>query len=855
MKPASTAPSIPSQHPSSRPHFALNAATLAIAGVITGLQPQWSWAQEAAPTEATLSTVNVIASTPLPGAGVALKQFAGAVQAVTGDQLESSLATDLTEYMQHHMGSVTLNHIQGNSHQPDVNYRGYTASPLLGTAQGLSVYWDGVRMNQPFGDVMSWDLIPRAAIDSVVLMPGSNPLFGLNTLGGALSLQSKSGLTSPGTTLQTTVGSHGQRAVELTHGGSNVALGRDWFLAANIARDKGWRVDSPSNLNQLFGKLGWAEGSTRANISLAHAHNTLNGNGLQEERFLAKDWRSVYTRPDITRNRSTLLNLSVEHEMAQGSTFSGNAYLRHMRSSTYNADINEGSLDQSVYQPSAADLAALKNAGYTGYPTSGATAANTPFPFWRCIAQALQNDEPGEKCNGLINQTRTSQHNAGLAGQWTWKHALAGNPSQTVVGAGYDASRVGFGQTTQLGYLNPDRTVTGVNAWADGVTGGNVDGEPYDARVDLSGTTRVSSVFAANTTTLGAFHLTTSGRFNHATIRNTDRIHADGDPSSLSGNHRYQRFNPAVGVTYAPHAGLTAYAGYNEGSRAPSTIELGCANPEVPCKLPNSMAGDPPLKQVVTRTFDVGVRGKLSNGWLWNAGAFRSDASDDILFVAADQTGYGYFKNVGSTRRQGLELGLRGKVDRFSFGGNFSVLDATFQSTEVLNGSANSSNASAQAGRPGTDGSIRVNPGDRIPLLPRFVLKLDGRYKVSPQFTLGAGIVSQAGMLARGNENNQHAADGVYYLGSGKTAGYTVLNLNATYAPAKHLELFFKIDNVLNKQYSTAAQLGATGFDANGNFVARPLPRNGTDYPVRSATFYAPGAPRSFLLGLRYRFD
>ena len=98
--------------------------------------------------------------------------------------------------------SVFVNEIQGNPFQPDINYRGYTASPLLGTPQGLSVYVDGVRLNQPFGDIVSWDLIPRAAIASTTLIPGSNPLFGLNTLGGALSVQTKNGRSDPGTSVQ-----------------------------------------------------------------------------------------------------------------------------------------------------------------------------------------------------------------------------------------------------------------------------------------------------------------------------------------------------------------------------------------------------------------------------------------------------------------------------------------------------------------------------------------------------------------------------------------------------------------------------------------------------------------------------
>ena len=59
------------------------------------------------------------------------------------------------------------------------------------------------------------------------------------------------------------------------------------------------------------------------------------------------------------------------------------------------------------------------------------------------------------------------------------------------------------------------------------------------------------------------------------------------------------RFNPAAGVTYNARQGVNLYAGYSEGSRAPTSIELGCADPNQPCKLPNAMAGDPPLDQVV----------------------------------------------------------------------------------------------------------------------------------------------------------------------------------------------------------------------------------------------------------------
>ncbi|MBY0464482.1 MAG: TonB-dependent receptor, partial [Burkholderiales bacterium] len=452
------------------------------------------------------------------------------------------------------------------------------------------------------------------------------------------------------------------------------------------------------------------------------------------------------------------------------------------------------------------------------------------------------------------NQTQTAQRNHGLSGQWTWRNTLAGNPSQTTVGAAYDASQVSFNQTAQLGYLNPDRTVTGVNSFADGVNGGDVDGEPYDSRVKLSGRTQVASLYAANTLTFNHFHLTTSARYNHNRISNTDLIHS-GTAASLSGDHRFSRLNPSVGLTYAPSKALVAYAAYNEGSRAPSTIELGCANPDQPCKLPNAMAGDPPLKQVVTKTIEGGVRGMTDAGLTWNVGAFRAVNHDDIQFVADDQAGFGYFKNMGKTRRQGLEWGLSGKVGALKLGANLTWLDATYQSTETFNGTGNSSNSSATSGVRGIDGSITVRPGDRIPLLPRQILKLSAAYKASPTLSFGASVLSQGSMYARGNENNAHQPDGVYYLGSGKVERFTVVNVSVNYKPVPRVELFFKVDNLFNTHYKTSAQLGSTGFDKNGNFVARPFAPVAGQYPVQQATFYAPGAPRSFLLGLKYLFD
>ena len=199
--------------------------------------------------------------------------------------------------------------------------------------------------------------------------------------------------------------------------------------------------------------------------------------------------------------------------------------------------------------------------------------------------------------------------------------------------------------------------------------------------------------------------MTVSGRFNRDTINNADRINPIAGPGSLDGDYVFQRFNPAVGITWSPVSTLNAYARYSQGSRAPTSIELGCADPANPCSLPNALSSDPPLQQVVTGTWEVGLRGKPEIPFLhkldWNAGAFRAENRNDILFVSSVQLGTGYFQNFAKTRREGFDANLDGSIGHVTWGLDYTFLNATYQSTETLDGSANNTSDTALAGYPG----------------------------------------------------------------------------------------------------------------------------------------------------------
>ena len=355
--------------------------------------------REAPPTFKT----EVIETTPLPGVGLPLDAIPAPVQTALAADFTASGALDLSDLLNRRLTNVFVNEIQGNPFQPDVNYRGYTASPLLGTPQGLSVYMDGVRLNQPFGDVVSWDLIPRVAIASTTLIPGSNPLFGLNTLGGALVVQTKDGRSNPGTSVQVDrrrIWTPRRRVRARADRSQN---GLDWYLAGNLFHDSGWRDVVPlrrpaSRSPRSAGR----DARTELHVTGAYADNVLT---RQRPAGTAAARDRLRQRLHDARHDEEPRGLRQRHGEAQSrrrrsrcpstATSATSARARSTATSTKTRSISPS----TSRRRNAADGRRLHR-----LPAS-ARAANTPFPFWRCIAQVLQRDEPGEKCNGLLNRT------------------------------------------------------------------------------------------------------------------------------------------------------------------------------------------------------------------------------------------------------------------------------------------------------------------------------------------------------------------------------------------------------------------------------------------------------------------
>ena len=130
-------------------------------GLALMMTPELATAQATAESAQQLERVEVIGVSPLPGQGIDRNLLPYSTQVLKRDAIDGAQAVNQTDYLNRRVVGVQVNEIQGSPFQGDLTYRGFRASPLLGAGQGLSVYLDGVRINEPFGDVVNFDLIPE----------------------------------------------------------------------------------------------------------------------------------------------------------------------------------------------------------------------------------------------------------------------------------------------------------------------------------------------------------------------------------------------------------------------------------------------------------------------------------------------------------------------------------------------------------------------------------------------------------------------------------------------------------------------------------------------------------------------
>ncbi len=742
-----------------------------------------------------LPAMEVIDVTPVGGGTLPLDKIPANTQTVSGEDLRRSQSLSLGEYMNRNLMSVNINEAQSNPLQPDVRFRGFTASPLLGIPQGLSIYLNGIRFNEPFGDTVNWELIPPSAIEQMVLHPGSNPLYGLNTLGGAISIRTKTGFSAAGHQLKVYGGSWDRHDEDLTSAWNNGTFG--YFIDLRNFGEAGWRNFSRSTLNQGFGSFSWRSDEASLDLTLTGTGSNLNGNGAAPIQLLGLDRQAVFTHPDNTRNSLFLASLDGSASLTDDIELAGNAYFRHNDIKTFNGDNS--------------DFNACETKKLAGFVCEG-TGADEQRVF-NVRGDPIKADE--RVLGATQNSSKTQQDGFGGNLQSIFSDDLFGMENQFILGGAYDAANINFNFDTELAALTPTRGTIG---------GGVLVG---DARVILKSSPRSWGIFFTDTLSVtDDLSVTLSGRYNNSNILLEDRF---GD--ELNGSHHYERFNPAAGFTYTFVPAFSFYGGYNESSRAPTPVELSCADPGAPCRLPNAFISDPPLKQVVAKTFEIGWRGQIEpllGGYLdWNVALYQTHNYDDILFISAGiLTNQGFFSNVGTTRRQGAELGiisefdgLLGDFDHWRFAANYSFIDATFR-TRFIASSPNNPSADS-------NGNILVMPGSRLPGIPQHMVKLSADVDLWSRMSMGFDMLYNSNQVFRGDEANLNPT----------LPGFVVFNLRGEYRFNDHIALFGKVNNLFDKRFETFGLYGQAN-EVLGNAFNDPR-------------FVSPGAPRAGWIGFR----
>ena len=274
---------------------------------------------------------------PLPGLGLTKEEIPANVQSISAKEIKDAHSLSMTDLFNTKLQGVTVNDYQGNPFQMDIQYRGFTAGPQIGTPQGLSVFIDGIRVNEPFGDVVNWDMIPMNAIAGVDLFPGSNPIFGLNTLGGSFALKTKDGFNNTAMDAEVLAGSFGRKQLQMENGWNNGTIA--FFGAASLFDENGWRDNSPSEVNQLFGKASYRGDKLDLHFSTLIVDTNLVGNGLIPSEEYRQDREGVFTAPDTTENRLQQFQLAGAYQVNDTFSITGQVYRRSSRRDSQGADV------------------------------------------------------------------------------------------------------------------------------------------------------------------------------------------------------------------------------------------------------------------------------------------------------------------------------------------------------------------------------------------------------------------------------------------------------------------------------------------------------------------------------------
>jgi outer membrane receptor protein involved in Fe transport len=783
---------------------------------------------------------------PVGGSELPIDKVPAGISLVTGAEIvRMGLPSAITEAISIRVPGATINEALGNPLASDLQFRGFVASPLNGTPQGLAVYLNGVRINEVFGDAVNWDLIPTISIADITIM-SNNPVYGLNALGGAVNVIMKDGFLFQGATIDTRFGSFGHKEVvgEAGQRSGNWAT----YIAGEWIDETGWRDLSAAEAKRTYADIGVKGFGSEFHLSYMFAETFLGVVGPAPFELVEQRRASVFTSPQTFDNLSHLVNLTGAVAVSDALKLSGNAYYR-----TFSQRRPDGNVSEAI--ACGADLPGLlcfeeEDDLLTGRRKDGTV-----------VNEIKISDLPKGIDTILGGNDFVSVDSFSYGGtlQGVSKARLFGLPNQFLVGGSVDLGQAHAKSQSELGVLDPKTLkVSGLGIIIDQSLNKDLDeGDVEVTPVDLIVRTQYYGLYFLNTLDVtNRLSFTVGGRYNIASIKLEDQL-----GEALNGDHTFERFNPMVGATYKLVPGVTVYAGYSESNRAPTPAELSCADPLRPCLLENFLVSDPPLQQVVGRTVEAGLRGEVKVGYAgrdalgapkantigWSLGYFHTVLSDDILTVASPVQGRGFFINGGQTLREGVEASINYRSKQLFMYASYAFVNAIFLDALQIASPDAPVGVPCSAFTPAdpedeVPNCANVQPGDHIPGIPRHRLKLSFDYWMTPQWRIGGDLIAVSSQFFRGDEGNDDAP----------LAGYTVVNLRTGYKVTDNVEFYGIVKNLFDVDFATFG----TYFDTDALRTVGGVPvgvgRNGT--VLENPRTITPAPPFAAYVGLRVTF-
>ncbi len=713
-----------------------------------------------------LPTVEVVATTPL-GAGTSALDVPSETQTLDSQEIDNLNQPTLQDALERRMPGVSVTDEIGSPLAQSVDFRGETASPVPGTPQGLAVYMNGVRINESYGDVVNWDLIPQVAIDQAQIVTG-NPVFGLNALAGAVVMTMKNGFTYQGNEIDL------QGGTDYTAQGSaqyGVQKGNwAYYVAMEGVRTNGYRYFGQSDVERGFADVGYRAEGNEVHLGVTGAADGLGVAGTTPLELVQQNYAATFTTPQTTDTTAEMVTLSDVSHITPTLTFNGNAYFRSYAQAHVDGNISD-------FYHCAAGAGDLCNDG-------DVTTQVDPDPT-----------QPDGQPMGEIDRNWTRTLSTGATAQLTDTDKIFSHNNTITGGVSIDNGWTHFTGNSELGTLPPDFVVQGYGEYINQPL---YDVSPADIRTQ---NTYLGVYVLDNFDITDRLGLHFGARFNDAQITLADET---GQNPDLNGSHNFNRINPVVGLTFKITPDISVYGSYSEANRAPTPLELGCSSPENPCMIDNFLVADPPLKQIVARTFEAGFKGSNAIAWAaapgrldWSISGYHTVNSNDIYSVPSVVTGFGYYTNAGNTLREGVDIGATYTTDRWDAYASYSYIKATFQSSILL---ASPNNPYADG-----DGNIQVEPGDNLPGIPNHKFKIGGDYEVLPKWKIGADLVYRSSQYYFGDEINA----------LGPISGYATLNLRTSYQVNKNIQVFGLVNNALDYRGATYGALYDTGSTQN----------------------------------------